>query len=110
LLTEFTRRERLLILDGIVYQLLKAKAIRNTYFLAEVLAYLSYHHLYEVLNVIVKVSKDIDQNGEEHVSRLRSSVKADEGNIAEVANEGIRLVLLIRLRRFLQEVYTLTDK
>jgi hypothetical protein len=81
-----------------------------TYYLAEVLAYLSYKHLYEVLNVIIKISKEVDTKGDEIVSTLRATVKDEVPGIQEAAKHGAQLVLLIRLRRLLQEVYTLNDK
>ncbi len=110
LTTTFTRRERTSILDSIVLQLQKATSARMTYYLAEVLAYLSYNHLYEVLNVIIKISKEVDTKGDEIVSTLRATVKDEVPGIQEAAKHGAQLVLLIRLRRLLQEVYTLNDK
>lgn len=56
------------------------------------------------------MSKEIDQNGEECVREFRAAVKENVGNLNSSAEKGVQLVLLIRLRRFLQEIYNLSDK
>lgn len=59
LLSGFTRNERIFILDSIVQYMFRAKSYHLLHFVAEVLAYLKYHQLCEVLNVILKVKRVI---------------------------------------------------
>ncbi|KAL0484716.1 hypothetical protein AKO1_006693, partial [Acrasis kona] len=107
-----SKKERISMIDSIVTQMIKSKFIGQIFFICEILSNLNFNHIYEILNVIVKISKFIDEHGEPYLEQLKLEINHDDeiSNFKKFGQNVIQLVLMIRLRRMLQEYYHLTDK
>lgn len=104
------------------------KCIDHLYFIkymCELLAYLPYAHLYEVVQVIASISTFIDANGDEIVGCLKGKFGGDSDSddedfgtvftsndfsILESATKAAGIYFLIQTKQYLQEAYGVTNK